>query len=158
FPGRRMDVGIEFGLLTIISLPPRGGGLGWGGERLSGTAPVLSCAFAPTLTLPTQGGGILWRGRSDRQTICDQRRHDPVRVWLTALVDFEDFAHRRQQRLFRLAAVGGGLIAPPVPAVDVEVSIEKEALPGRVVVEFESGQVHAVHAGNPRTLEAHTEG
>jgi hypothetical protein len=75
-----------------------------------------------------------------------------------ALVHCEHFVHRRQQRLLRLAAVGGVFIAAPVAAVDVEVGIEKKRVPGGVVVELEAGQIDAVHTGDPHALEARTEG
>ena len=90
--------------------------------------------------------------------IVSQRERGKFSARFAALVNFEHLAHGRQQRFLRIPAVGGILIAAPVPAVDIEVGIEKEGLPGSVVVEFEAGQIDAVHARHADALEARTEG
>ncbi len=43
---------------TFFSLPPRGGGLGWGaGTRATTSAEIPEAGEPPTLTLPRKRGG-----------------------------------------------------------------------------------------------------
>src|SRR5262245_42111215 len=92
------------------------------------------------------------------QTAAVTRRRSGLSVArLAALMHVEYFAHRGQQRSDRLAAVGGVFVTAAVPAVHIEIGIQKEGMPGGVVVEFEAGQVDAVHPRNADAFVARTE-
>src|SRR5262249_11306228 len=43
-----------------------------------------------------------------------------------------------------------------IPAVDVEIGIEKERMPGRIVIEFETGQIDSVHRRDAHAFKVRT--